>query len=114
MSLPDGSRSRSFTWDDPAVMALVVRQKPGLEYLREIAAGELAPPPVAQMLGFSILEVEPGRAAMDPEEWMHNPIGSVHGGIAATLLDSCMGCAVHAALEPGVGYYTGSAKRESA
>ena len=89
-------------------MAAIARKKPGLEYLREIAASELAPPPVAQLLGFSIVEVEPGRAvfAMDPAEWMYNPIGSVHGGIAATLLDSCMGCAVHAALEPGVGYST--------
>jgi uncharacterized protein (TIGR00369 family) len=108
MSLVDGSRSRSFTWEDPAAMAAISRQKPGLEYLRQIAAGDLAPPPVARLLGFTIVEVEPGRAvfSMDPAEWMYNPIGSVHGGIAATLLDSCMGCAVHAALEPGVGYST--------
>ena len=49
-----------------------------------------------------------GRAlfAMEPAEWMYNPIGSVHGGIAATILDSCMGCAVHTTLEAGVGYTT--------
>jgi uncharacterized protein (TIGR00369 family) len=108
MSLTDVTRSRSFTWEDPAAMAALARHKPGLEYLREIVAGELPPPPVAELLGFSILEVQAGRAvfAMDPAEWMYNPIGSVHGGIAATLLDSCMGCAVHSALEPGVGYST--------
>ena len=44
--------------------------------------------------------------AMEPAEWMYNPIGSVHGGIAATILDSCMGCAVHTTLEPGVAYTT--------
>ena len=43
---------------------------------------------------------------MEPAEWMYNPIGSVHGGIAATILDSCMGCAVHTTLDAGVGYTT--------
>jgi uncharacterized protein (TIGR00369 family) len=43
---------------------------------------------------------------MQPAEWMYNPLGSVHGGIAATILDSCMGCAVHSTLEPGVGFTT--------
>ena len=52
-----------------------------------------------------IVDVEEGRAvfAMEPQEWMYNPIGSVHGGVTATILDSCMGCAVHTTLEPGVG-----------
>ena len=44
--------------------------------------------------------------ALEPAEWMYNPIGSVHGGIAATMLDSCMGCAVHTTLPRGVGYTT--------
>ncbi len=44
--------------------------------------------------------------AVQPAEWMYNPIGSVHGGIAATLLDSCMGCAIHSTLPAGVGYTT--------
>ncbi len=60
------------------------------------------------MLGIELVEVERGRAvfALEPAEWMYNPIGSVHGGIAATILDSCMGCAVHTTLEAGVGYTT--------
>ena len=43
---------------------------------------------------------------VEPAEWMYNPIGSVHGGVAATLLDSCMGCAIHTTLEAGTGYTT--------
>ena len=103
-----GTRSRSFSWEDPAAQAAAGLQMPGIEYLRQVAAGGFAPPPIAQLLGMSILEVEAGRAvfALEPAEWMYNPIGSVHGGIAATLLDSCMGCAVHTMLEPGVGYTT--------
>ena len=56
----------------------------------------------------SIVEVEHGRVVFElqPAEWMYNPIGSVHGGIAATILDSCMGCAVHTTLPAGVGYTT--------
>jgi uncharacterized protein (TIGR00369 family) len=103
-----GTRSRSFSWEDPAAQAALGLQMPGIEYLRQVAAGALAPPPIAQLLGMSLVEAEPGRAvfALEPAEWMYNPIGSVHGGIAATLLDSCMGCAVHTMLEPGVGYTT--------
>ena len=101
-------RSRTFTWADPAAMAQAGRRKPGLDYLREIVAGTLDPPPVAELLGLTIIEVQEGRAvfAVDPAEWMYNPIGSVHGGIAATVLDSCMGCAIHTTLEAGVGYTT--------
>jgi uncharacterized protein (TIGR00369 family) len=83
-------------------------ERSGLQVMRAIADGTLPPPPVARLMDFSIVEVEHGRAvfAVEPAEWMYNPIGSVHGGIAATLLDSCMGCAVHSTLEAGVGYTT--------
>ena len=76
--------------------------------MQAIVDGTLPPPPIARLLDFELVEVEDGRAvfAMEPAEWMYNPIGSVHGGIAATILDSCMGCAVHTTLEAGVGYTT--------
>ncbi len=101
-------RTRTFSWEDPAASAGAGGGLSGLEYMRAIAAGEIGQPPIAHLLGFTIVEAEPGRAvfAMEPAEWMYNPIGSVHGGIAATLLDSCMGCAVHTTLAPGVGYTT--------
>jgi uncharacterized protein (TIGR00369 family) len=80
----------------------------GIELLRAIVAGELPPPPIAQLLAMSLDEVQEGRAvfSLEPAEWMYNPIGSVHGGIAATILDSCMGCAIHSLLPAGVGYTT--------
>jgi uncharacterized protein (TIGR00369 family) len=101
-------RTRTFAWSDPLAMAARAAAKPGLEYLTEIAAGTVPPPPIGDLLGLTIETVEPGRVvfAVEPAEWMYNPIGSVHGGIAATLLDSCTGCAVHTMLEAGVGYTT--------
>lgn len=101
-------RTRSFSWEDPTATVAAGLQMPGLECMRAIMDGSLPPPPIARLLDFTITEVEDGRAvfAMEPAEWMYNPIGSVHGGIAATLLDSCMGCAVHTTLEAGVGYTT--------
>lgn len=80
----------------------------GLETMQLIAAGELAPPGIAVLLGMSIVEVGDGFATFEvsPDERMMNPIGSIHGGIAATMLDSALGCAVHTTLAPGVGYTT--------
>lgn len=103
-----GARTRTIGWEDPSATASAGRSLSGLELMRGIVAGTLPPPPIAQLLDFAVIEVEHGRAvfAMRPAEWMYNPIGSVHGGVAATLLDSCMGCAVHTTLDPGVGYTT--------
>jgi uncharacterized protein (TIGR00369 family) len=108
MNVAERLRTRTFSWENPAAVALEGRELPGLEYMRAIAAGTLAAPPIAELLGFHVVEAEEGRAvfALQPAEWMYNPIGSVHGGIAATLLDSCMGCAVHTTLAAGVGYTT--------
>src|SRR3954471_20946069 len=101
-------RERTIAWDDPAAAAARGKGLSGLEYMHAIAAGEIPPPPIAVLLGFELAEVEEGRAvfAVTPQEFHYNPIGVVHGGLAATLLDSAMGCAVHSTLEPGVGYTT--------
>lgn len=102
------TRRRTFTWADPGAAARAARELPGLDYMQQLAAGTIAPPPIAELLGFTIVAAEHGRAvfAMEPAEWMYNPLGTVHGGVAATLLDSCMGCAVHTTLPAGVGYTT--------
>jgi uncharacterized protein (TIGR00369 family) len=80
----------------------------GLEMLRAIAAGELDGAPIAHLMGFEAVEAEEGRVvfACVPGPQHYNPIGSVHGGLAATLLDSAMGCAVHSTLPEGSGYTT--------
>ena len=80
----------------------------GLEFLSRICDGRLPSPPIARTLGFELTEVEHGRVVFvgQPSFDYYNPIGSVHGGWPATLLDSCMGCAVHSALQPGTGYTT--------
>jgi uncharacterized protein (TIGR00369 family) len=80
----------------------------GLEFLRAIAAGELPGAPIADLLGFAPVEAEEGRVvfAAVPDQQHYNPIGTVHGGLAATLLDSAMGCAVHSTLPAGVRYTT--------
>jgi uncharacterized protein (TIGR00369 family) len=109
VSAIERTRIRSFSWEDPAATAAAGLEMSGLQCIRAIVDGTLAPPPIARLLDFTIVEAEEGRAvfAMEPAEWMYNPIGSVHGGVAATLLDSCMGCAVHTTLPAGVAYTTG-------
>jgi uncharacterized protein (TIGR00369 family) len=101
-------RTRTFSWHDPAATAAAGLKLAGIDYIRAIASGEMPPPPIADLLGFQIVEADEGRAvfAIEPAEWMYNPIGMVHGGIAATILDSCMGCAVHTTLPAGIGYTT--------
>jgi uncharacterized protein (TIGR00369 family) len=80
----------------------------GLEFLRGIIDGKYPVPPIADLIGFSLTEVDFGRVVFEstPEFKHYNPLGIVHGGYAATLLDSCMGCCVHSTLPVGVGYTT--------
>ena len=99
-------RERTVRWYDPIVGAGAGRSMAGLDYLRSMLAGELPPPPIAATLGFSLRSVEIGEAEFvgTPDESVYNPIGVVHGGLAATLIDSATGCAVQSTLEPGVAY----------
>lgn len=108
VSMSDAGRSRRVTWEDPLAGAALALDMSGLEYLREVAAGSIPPPPIAALLGMGILSVEPGRALFQLEigEHLYNPIGSVHGGVFCTLLDSAMGCAVHSTLPMGRAYAT--------
>jgi uncharacterized protein (TIGR00369 family) len=85
-----------------------LEQMTGYDLLRAMFDGEIPAAPIATTLGFAPLELERGRVVFTgtPGERHYNPIGSVHGGYAATLLDSAMGCAVHSVLDAGVGYTT--------
>ncbi len=106
----DPARSRTFVWQDPLLGARAARTLNGLDYLAAMGRGELPYPPIMAALGFDQVppEMEPGRVTffLEPQEYHYNPIGSVHGGVFATLLDSAMGCAVHSRLPAGTGYTT--------
>jgi uncharacterized protein (TIGR00369 family) len=93
---------------DPVETARDLAQLDGLTALRAVIAGELPAPPIATLLGFELVEVEEGRVvfAAQPGPEHYNPIGTVHGGLAATLIDSATGCAVHTTLPGGTGYTT--------
>jgi uncharacterized protein (TIGR00369 family) len=101
-------RTRTVTWEDPLPAARAGASLGGIEYLRGIAQGTFPPPPIALLLGFTLDEVDEGRVVFtaEPGEHHYNPIGVVHGGLAATLLDSAMGCAVHSLLPRGRAYTT--------
>ena len=101
-------RSRTVRWDDPLAGADLARQMSGLRYIEAIQRGEMPSAPMASLMGLSIAEVEEGRVvfAVEPAEYHYNPIGAVHGGLACTISDSAMGCAVHTTLPAGVGYTT--------
>jgi uncharacterized protein (TIGR00369 family) len=80
----------------------------GLGFLKGIIDGTLPKPPIADLLGFDIVEAETGKAVFEcvPEFRHYNPIGTVHGGLAMTLLDSCMSCAIQTTLAKGEIYTT--------
>lgn len=79
----------------------------GLEQLRTLLAAGIQPP-IADTLNFALVKIEAGLAVFEgtPSRSVYNPIGSVHGGYAATLLDSACGCAVHSRLNAKQGYTT--------
>lgn len=88
----------------------VLTEHAGLDGHDQLAALMAAnrQPPIGETLDFTMVELERGRVvfAGSPSRKVYNPIGSVHGGYAATLLDSACGCAVHSALAAGLGYTT--------
>jgi uncharacterized protein (TIGR00369 family) len=80
----------------------------GLQVLHKMLAGELPYPHIADTMDFGLVEVEFGKAVFQgtPQLKHYNPLGSVHGGWYATLLDSALGCAVHTTMAVGMGYTT--------
>src|SRR5256885_492623 len=104
----DSERTLTIRWKDPRVFAEAGQGLSGLELLQKVVAGELPRPPIADLMNFDLVEVSEGFAVftVEPAEYHYNPIGVVHGGLAATLLDSAMGCAVHSLLPEGRAYTT--------
>lgn len=112
--MPNHSRVLTVEDETPAasqaapIPASALTQCSGLELLQRVVAGELARAPIAELLNFALVEVERGRVVFegDPTPAFLNMIGTIHGGWAATLLDSSLGCAVHTMLPAGKGYTT--------
>lgn len=104
----ESDRRRIVSWEDPAPAAAAARDLSGLEFLGAMVAGRIPPPPIGALVGLELVEVHEGRAVftLEPAECHYNPIGSMHGGMITTLLDSAMSCAVHTTLPKGTGYTT--------
>lgn len=89
-------------------MSAVAAPPSGIELFEGVLAGELEPPPMGKLMGLELVEVTAGRIVFesDPRPEFYNATGAVHGGYAATLLDSALGCSVHTTLAPGESYAT--------
>jgi len=103
---PDAERRRTFSWADPAEIAEAGAGMSGAEFFAAIAEGKIPPPPLMQALDFDGVSFGEGRASfrLTPREFHYNPLGTVHGGVFAALLDSACGCSVHTLLPAGVLY----------
>jgi uncharacterized protein (TIGR00369 family) len=86
----------------------VLLSEDGLSFLQGLIAGRFPAPPITKTMGFTLTEVENGRALFEGIASFdyYNPIGVVHGGWSATMLDSALGCAVHSTLKKGEAYTT--------
>jgi len=84
----------------------------GMQVFEKMFSGELPYPPIGETLDFLPVEIEPGRAVFQGRPMLrhYNPLGTVHGGWIATLLDSCVGCAVHSTIPAGKAYTTAELK----
>jgi uncharacterized protein (TIGR00369 family) len=102
------TRTRTFSWDDPAAVHANLRRLSGLEFLTGVARGDYPPPPMARLMNIRLTHVESGRVVFEgvPQEYHYNPLGVAHGGLAATLLDSALGCCVNSHLSAGDFYTT--------
>lgn len=100
--------TRTVTWNDPAPALRALRTMSGIAHLKAMQSGELPPPPIIVLIGMELIDVSEGRVVFsaEPAEYHYNPLGTIHGGVIATLLDSAMGCAVQSLLPAGTGYTT--------
>ncbi len=108
MSSPETSRSRTITWEPPVLDPAELAGLSGLDYLRRGLGAATFRSPIGALMDFRAVRFDEGVAVFEglPAEFHYNPIGSVHGGFAATLLDSALGCSVHTTLKAGFGYTT--------
>lgn len=100
------ARGRTIRWSDTAPGLAALPRMTGLDFLRAIRNGEIPPAPISSPMLMRLEEVDEGRVVFscEPDESLYNPIGSVHGGVMCTVLDSALGCAAHSTLSAGIGY----------
>ncbi len=108
MSNLQESRTHIVTWEDPTAAVQTGKTISGIEYLKALQSGKFPPSPIAALIGMWLTEVSEGLVvfAAEPKEFHYNPLGTVHGGVIATLLDSALGCAVQSMLPAGTSYTT--------
>ncbi|HPX36571.1 MAG TPA: PaaI family thioesterase [Mycobacterium sp.] len=96
----------TIVWRDPAEALAALPGLSGIEFMKRVASGELPGAPIASHFAMDVLEVGPGTVTFRcrPDASHYNPIGTVHGGLVCTLLDSALGCATHTTLPAGTGY----------
>lgn len=101
-------RTRTYSWNDPQKNLTKFKSQRALDVLREVIAEGEPFAPIAQTMGFTLVEVSEGRAVFEltPAEYHYNPVGIVHGGVAATLLDSALGIAILSTMSPGMTFTT--------
>lgn len=99
-------RERLVTWHDPSTGVAQIPTMSGMEYIRAMIDGAVPPPPIAELMRMRLTDASAGTATFtcEPDESHYNPIGTVHGGLVCTLLDSAVGCAVQTTLPQGKGY----------
>jgi uncharacterized protein (TIGR00369 family) len=102
------SHSVTVTWEDPSIVAQAARTMTGLDFLQKIASGEVPPPPIMRLINFQGAEASEGKVVFTctPSEQHYSVLAMVHGGVAATLLDTALGCSIHSMLPMGVSYTT--------
>jgi uncharacterized protein (TIGR00369 family) len=102
------SRERQIQWADPQTLLRGAQGKTGIAFLTAMLKAELPPAPMSVTLGFKLVHAEEGLARFEgwPDEYQYNPMGGVHGGWTATLLDSAMGSAVMTTLDEKSAYTT--------
>jgi uncharacterized protein (TIGR00369 family) len=99
-------RSETFSWVNPVIALEQLPRLSGLDYFAGLRDGSIAPPPIASLMKFDLVEAKHGHVVFEcrPGEAHYNPLGVVHGGLACTILDTALGCAAHTTLVAGLGY----------
>ena len=99
-------RSRVVEWEDPLIGSELAKGMSGMEYIQALLDGSIPPPPIIKLMNMTMVSAEVGTVTFtcEPNESHYNPIGTVHGGLVCTLLDSVAGCAVQTTLPNGQGY----------